>query len=133
MRHVTLLYIIAMCLFYTGCKKEPSITSVYENYAGYFNGRELSCTVTTPGQYSVRISLLDSSKVSIYNIWNAMDTCIGEYRPDGNVYIPLQSFDRGDGSVSGKASIIDGKLKISYSIKHYDLGFLTDNCIWVQD
>lgn len=129
-----LLAFITVCLVLAGCKKETvTPLSVYQNYAGYFSGRELSCTVTTPGQYNVRISLLDSSKVSIYNIWNAGDTCIGDYRPDGNVYIPLQSFDRGDGSVSGKATIIGGKLRISYSVNHYDLAHQTDNCIWVQD
>ncbi len=105
-----------------------------EVFLGVFSGAEISCSVSRPDSYQITISpdSSDVTKVDIANIWNAQEHTVGELGDDRNIYINNQPISQ-RGRISGKAMIIDGKLKVSFSIN--GVSFLhgrTDNCIWMQ-
>ena len=122
------------CLLLSGCKKGIGLDEVRAKYIGTFTGYE-PCSVTGAATYSITISAdeADITKVKFYNLWAAQQNTTGEIRSDGNVYILSQSF-YSSSTVAGKAMIVNGKLKVSYSvIGDSFLQGRTDNCVWQQE
>lgn len=126
------VYLALILLVVLGCKKEAP-KDLREKFLGEYNGRELSCTVSSPGFYSIVITpLQNESEVNISNIWDAQDNTVGVVKADGNLYIANQPFDEGKGTITGRATMISGTLSIGYSITHTQLGSSTDNCVWLN-
>lgn len=121
------------CKCPTGYEGDKCLTKVRNKYLGTFTGSE-QCSVSYDGAYSITISAntSDVTKVNFYNMWGADTNTTGEIKDDGNVYFLSQPFR--DGSmIIGKAMLINGKLKVSYTITgESQLNGQTDNCVWIE-
>lgn len=159
----TLAYFVLLIFFVVvGCKKEPKICEmkcsvgicqdgicrcpagldgpecsieIRKEFLGTFSGSEISCSVSKPGRYTITIRPDPShvENVRIENIWDSNLNTIGAVGPDKSIYIKTQAFQEA-GVVTGKIMMVNGKLKISFSVS--GVAFLkgkTDNCIWMQD
>jgi hypothetical protein len=128
-----------------GCRKETMIPAcaqgytgkncsveVKSNYLGTFYGIE-PCTATNEGHHSITITddADDITKLYFFNLWDAGHINYGVISADGNVYIPSQTI--GSDNIIGKAMIIGGSLKVSFTVPFRDsFGEHSDNCVWQQ-
>lgn len=130
MRHITLLCFVTLCLLWSACKKEDINSAHIERYLGSFSGKEESCSVSQPGSYIVEILKEEYPQVSINNLWGTGSICYATVGDDGNLYIATQPYY--NGTITGRAMIINGKLRIGFTISDTTVQNITDNCIWEQ-
>lgn len=118
---------------YTGKQCE---TETRAKFIGTFSGHE-ACSITGPFDYEIFIERNDTdiSAVNFRNVWNAGEYIYstGNLGSDGNIYIPRQRIYGYYTWITGKAVLLNGKLKVSYSIEDGMFGSETDNCVWLQN
>ena len=121
------------CKCPTGYEGSKCLTEVRTKYLGTFTSSE-QCSVSYDGTYSITISTIPSeiTKVNFYGIWGTSENTTGVVKDDGNIYILSQPFYSGS-TITGKAMLINGKLKVSYTVTGASqLNGQTDNCVWQQ-
>lgn len=140
----TPIWIVISLTLFVGCKKEviepcalgygsnDCKTEVRAKYLGTFTGNE-PCSVTGNAIYAITITKNDAdvTKVNFENLWDAGKSTPGQLHSDGNIYISEQVF-YSHYRISGKAMILNSKLKISYTVTGLYTSDSPDNCIWQQ-
>ncbi len=126
-----------ICQCDTGYEGNHCLYQVRAKFIGTFTGNE-ACTITGTEIYSIIIEPNDTNvaAVNFRNLRSFGDfTCTsGNIGTDGNVYIPRQKMGGNYPWITGKAMILNGKLKISYSFEDSGtFGNQTDNCVWQQE
>ncbi len=123
------------CKCDTGYEGSKCQSEIRTKFIGTFTGEE-PCSITGTATYSVYIEANDTNvaAVNFRNLWGAGDYIYtsGEIGVDGNIYIPRQRIYGYYTWITGKAMMINGKLKVSYSIEDGMFGNQTDNCVWQQ-
>jgi hypothetical protein len=102
-------------------------TEARTKYLGAFNGNEVCTTGNSVVSVTVTTVAGDVTKVNFANLYGAGFNTTGTVQADGTITIATQTF--GTGTISGTASIVGGKVKITYVVTG---GGLSDSCTWTQ-